>query len=134
MELVALMDAVLDGDTRALVHQTTPTLGLVARNRLKYSYEFARAVTSYKLPSAIAQGILIPEGILKAKLEARPKPNRLASRGELRVAHLRVILFVAMAHRSWSTLRRVLIRFKTSQKMLRALKEAHSAIHSCKHD
>ena len=125
MELSDMQTLVLSGDTETFEGaRFEPVHVQASRKLLRFSPDFAGWVRRAKVPTAIIDRVLVPEGIYK---RATAKAD-FTSRHMLAPDDMRAALFMALAHRSWSTIRTVLTAFKTTEAQLAAFKQAHTYV------
>ena len=125
MELGDMQKLVLSGDTQAFKGaRLEPVHVQACRKLLGFSPDFAGWVRRAKVPKAVIDRVLVPEGIYNVSTSKA----EFTSRRMLGSDDMLAALFMALAHRSWSTIQTVVTALKVTEAQVAALKQAHKHI------
>ena len=124
MELDDIVALLVQGESD--LGDVEPVHVQAARKRLRYAPDFVTWARKSALPAAVVETVLVPEELWSC---ARPpKQPDFASRNILSTDEMRALLFLALAHRSWPTIKSLMISFGTAAKALEHYRAAHKCI------
>ena len=126
MELDDIVARLLHGENDALAGlPIEPVHVQAARRQLYYAADFAGWVRQSKMNAATIQEVLVPEQLWS--LARTPKQPAFDSRNVVTRDKMRALLFVALAHRPWATIARLMTSLGTAAETLEHYRAAHKA-------